>query len=53
MKALLSELARAQRVMNAVAAGTSDQNSLGVDLSADGLYDSVLFVVSFGTLTAG
>jgi hypothetical protein len=53
MIALLSELLRAQRVMNAVAAGTSDQNSLGVDLSADGLYDSVLFVVSFGTLTAG
>ena len=53
MKALLSELLRSQRVMNAIVAGTSDQNGTGVDLSADGGYDGVLFIASFGTLTAG
>jgi hypothetical protein len=40
------------RVMNAVAAGTTDQNGSGVDLGADGGYDGVLFIALFGTLTA-
>lgn len=37
------------RVMNAVAADTSDQNSSIVDMQG---YEGVLFVASFGTLTA-
>ncbi|MEO1063741.1 MAG: hypothetical protein AAFZ07_20175 [Actinomycetota bacterium] len=52
MKKLLSECIRAGRVMNAVAAGTTDQNGTGVDLSADGGYDGVLFIGVFGALTA-
>lgn len=38
-----------RRVMNAVAAGTSDQNSSVVDMQG---YESVLFLPLFGTLTA-
>lgn len=37
------------RVMNAVAAGTSDQNGATLDMQG---FDGVLFVASFGTLTA-
>lgn len=37
------------RVMNAVAAGTTAQNGSTLDMSG---YDGVLFVASFGTLTA-
>lgn len=48
----LNEDISIQRVMNAVAAGTTDQNSSGVDLSADGGWDGVLFVAAFGALTA-
>jgi hypothetical protein len=38
-----------QRVMNAVAAGTSNQTSSAVDTQG---FDGVMFVASFGTLTA-
>ena len=37
------------RVMDAVAAGTSDQNSSSVDMKS---YDAVTFVVGFGAITA-
>lgn len=37
------------RVMNAVAAGTTDQESSSVDMQG---YDGVLFVAAFGALTA-
>lgn len=51
MQALLERI-RLVRCMNAVAAGTSDQNGTGVDMQADGGYDGVLFIAAFGTLTA-
>lgn len=38
------------RVMNAVAAGTTSQNSTGVDCSG---VDAVTFVAAFGTITSG
>lgn len=38
-----------QRVMNAVAAGTTDQNGTVIDTMG---YEGVLFVAAFGTLTA-
>lgn len=38
------------RVMNAVAAGTTSQNSSGVDCSGA---ESVTFIAAFGTITAG
>ena len=37
------------RVLDAVAAGTSDQNSSSVDMKS---YDAVTFCVGFGTITA-
>ena len=37
------------RVLDAVAAGTSDQNSSSVDMKS---YDAVTFVVGFGAITA-
>lgn len=49
---VLNENVRLSRVLNAVAAGTTDQNGSGVDMQADGGYDGVLFVALFGTLTA-
>jgi len=49
MKDFLSSDVKITRVMNAVAAGTSDQNGTGVDMSG---FDGVMFVASFGTLTA-
>ncbi len=36
------------RVMDAVAAGTTDQNGTGVDMKG---YDGVMFIASFGELT--
>ena len=45
---LLDEI-KITRVMNAVAAGTTDQNSTEVDMQN---WDGVLFVAAFGTLTA-
>ena len=41
------------RVMNAVAAGTTDQTTSVVDMTADGGWESAEFVAAFGTLTAG
>lgn len=38
------------RVMNAVAAGTTDQNGSVIDMAG---YDNVVFGVSFGTITSG
>ena len=43
---------RVSRSLNAVAAGTTDQNGAGVDMQADGGYDGVTFIAAFGTLTA-
>ena len=40
------------RVMNAVAAGTSDQNSSSVDMAQDAGFRGVRFMALFGTLTA-
>jgi len=40
---------KATRVSNAVAAGTTDINSSSVDMSG---FESVTFIVSFGTITA-
>jgi len=40
---------KVSRVMNAVAAGTTDQNSASVDM-AD--FEGVIFLAAFGTLTA-
>ena len=45
----LSKAAKVTRVMNAVAAGTSDQNSSSVDMKG---FDAVQFVVAFGAITA-
>ncbi len=46
----LSIRAKLQRVSNAAAAGTSDINSSSVDMLG---YDGVMFIVAFGTITAG
>lgn len=49
----LSQNAKVTRVSNAVAAGISDINSSSVDMFAGGLeYNSVMFSVEFGTITA-
>ena len=45
----LSRAAKVTRVSNAVAAGTTDINSSSVDMAN---FDSVQFVVAFGTITA-
>ena len=45
----LSKAAKVSRVMNAVAAGTSDQNSSSVDMKG---FDACQFVVAFGAITA-
>ena len=45
----LSKSAKATRVMNSVTAGTSDQTSSSVDMEG---FDSVMFVLSLGTITA-
>lgn len=49
INAHLSDVVKTVRVMNAVAAGTTDQNGTGVDMQG---YDAVRFVAGFGTLTA-
>ena len=46
----LSKGVKTTRVMNAVAAGVSDQNSSSVNMAN---FESVLFVAALGTLTAG
>lgn len=51
MPAILERI-RVDRVLNAVAAGTTDQNGGTIDLSADNGYRGCLFMVAFGTLTA-
>lgn len=51
MHQLLEDI-RITRVMNAVAAGITDQNSSSVDMSVDGGYEGVMFVALFGALTA-
>ncbi len=45
----LSKDVKITRVLNAVAAGTSNQNGSAVDMSG---FDGVMFIASFGTLTA-
>lgn len=45
----LTDEIKIDRVMNAVAAGTTDQNGTGLDMSG---YDGVVFIASFGALTA-
>lgn len=45
----LSKSCKITRVLNAVAAGTTDQDSTGVDMLG---FDGVMFVAAFGTLTA-
>lgn len=45
----LTEDVKATRVMNAVAAGQTAQNSTGVDMTG---WDGVMFIVSFGAITA-
>lgn len=48
----LTEQVHTKRVMNAVAAGTSDQNSSSVDMASDGGWDGVRFIFLAGTLTS-
>lgn len=48
----LKDAVRVDRVMNAVAAGTTDQNSATVDMQAAEGFDEATFVAAFGTLTA-
>ncbi len=48
LKSLLDEI-RVTRVLNAVAAGTTDQNGTGLDMTG---FDGVLFIAAFGTLTS-
>lgn len=43
---------RIERVMNAVAAGTSDQTSSAVDMQLGGYFDECTFLAAFGALTA-
>ena len=52
MHALLSEQTKLIRVAAAAAAGTTDVNGTGVDMQADGGWDGVLFLASFGTAAA-
>lgn len=46
----LAKEVKVTRVMNAVAAGTSDQNSAVVDMTG---FDGVMFLAAFGTITSG
>jgi len=46
----LSNILKVTRVMNAVAAGTTDQNSSILDMQG---CEGVIFLISFGTITAG
>ena len=45
----LSKAGKVTRVMDAVTAGTSDQNSTNIDMQG---FDSVLFITSFGVITS-
>ena len=51
-KPFLKDVERIERVMNAVAAGTSDQTSSAVDMQLGGTFHEVTFLALFGTLTA-
>lgn len=51
-KPFLKDVERIERVMNAVAAGTSDQTSSAVDMQLGGAFHEVTFIALFGTLTA-
>lgn len=53
MNGYLKDLLRIERVMNAVAAGTSDQTSSAVDMGVAEKFDELTFLAAFGTLTAG
>lgn len=46
----LQKAVKVTRVMNAVAAGTSDQNSSVIDMQG---FDGVVFMAAFGTITSG
>lgn len=46
----LANEVKVTRVMNAVAAGTSDQTSSSVDMQG---WDGVMFITAFGTITTG
>ena len=46
----LNQATKIKRVMNAVAAGTTDQNGSSVDMAN---WEGVMFVATLGTLTAG
>jgi hypothetical protein len=46
----LQKQVKVTRVMNAVAAGTSDQNSSVIDMQG---WDGVTFLAAFGTITSG
>lgn len=46
----ISNQIKTTRVMNAVAAGTTDQNSSSVDMSN---FEGVRFIAAFGAITAG
>lgn len=48
----LKDFVSVDRVMNAVAAGTTDQTSAAVDMKADESFDEVTFMAAFGALTA-
>jgi hypothetical protein len=52
LTAFLKDFLRVERVMNAVAAGTSVQTSSAVDCQANEGYDEVTFMAAFGALTA-
>jgi hypothetical protein len=49
---LLTERTQTVHVMNAVAAGTSNQTSSSVDMSQNGGYRGCRFIADIGTLTA-
>jgi hypothetical protein len=46
----MSKETKLTRLLNAVAAGQTDQNGSIIDMQG---FESVLFVVAFGTITAG
>lgn len=48
----LNEIVAIDRVMNAIAAGTSDQTGSSVDMQAGGGADGVMFIGTVGVLTA-
>lgn len=52
LTAWFKDFVRVQRVMNAVAAGTSVQTSSAVDCQGAEAFDEVTFMAAFGALTA-